>query len=80
MGDGWTVAKIEDEYEYNFINQAHISDHILRNFFISGRTDDETSLARLDQKFGFSDSGKLLGYIYSLTPAQKTVQCNGKSG
>ena len=61
IDQGWDIAKIDDNVEYNFINQAHVSDYYQTNYFIGGRTNMENNNRnRLTQKFGFSDNGILL--------------------
>ena len=63
LGEGWDVAKIEDEFEYNFINQAHLSDYNQRHYFIAGRTDvlptSSTNPMILEQRYGFSETGEI---------------------
>ena len=66
LGNGWDIARINNNVEYMFINQTHISDYYQLRYFIGGGTDDHPSdTVKLSQNFGFSDNGMILDQFIS---------------
>ena len=61
LGNGWNVARINDNIEYLFVNQAHLADYYRRSYFVGGTTaSPDNDDIRLNQTFGFSDNSMIL--------------------
>ena len=50
---GWDIVSIDNEDEYNLINQAHLADYHQTEYFVGGRINSTAD--RPNQNFGFAN-------------------------
>ena len=67
LGCDWAVASTDDNDEYRFINQGHISDYHQETYFVGGRTEDfPNGTVRLSQNFGFAENGNIFYFFFKI--------------